>query len=153
MEPIVIEDDVIVIDDDIDEKKSFKSDNDNRMIEVIDDDDVYDVLNEISGNEIRGINTQNDQLINEIEVQRQRNSELQQENNALREQYTILNNEREAMRAAHFNLFGYQNLGGGIHIREIDTSYFREVNDAVLDYEILNETDPDRFSSVYYAAR
>ena len=151
MEPIVIEDDVIVIDDDIDEKKSFKSDNDNRMIEVIDDDDVYDVLNEISGNEIRGINTQNDQLINEIEVQRQRNFELQQENNALREQYTILNNEREAMRTTHFNLFGYQNVGG-IHIREIGTSYFTEVNNAVLDYEILTETDPDRFSSVYYAA-
>lgn len=160
MEPIVIEDDVIddfidddviVIDNDTDEK-SFKSDNDNRMIEVIDDDDVYDVLNEISGNEIRGINTQNDQLISEIEVQRQRNFELQQENNAQREQYTILNNEREAMRAAHFNLFGYQNLGGGIHIREISTSYFTEVNDAVLDYEILTETDLDRFSSVYYAA-
>ena len=90
-------------------------------------------------------------MINEIEVQRQRNFELQQENNALREQYTILNNEREAMRTTHFNLFGYQNVGG-IHIREIGTSYFTEVNNAVLDYEILTETDPDRFSSVYYAA-
>lgn len=151
IEPIIIEDDIIVIDDDNDENENLNY-NSNRTVEVFDDNEVFEVLNEINDNEIRNVITRNNQLINELEVQRQRNTELQRENNSLREQYAILSIERDTMREANFTTVRYQTPDGRIHNREISNRYFGEINEAVNHYKILTETYVDRFSSVYYKA-